>query len=368
MLATHARRDPLDSWARDLAGLPRRDRRPDAASTSPSSTRGSASSTRCAAAARARRRRASPPRGQVRRSRPLAAPTTAPDPAERGRRARRRRRPRAPARTADPPGASRLRLDDARRAAARTSAADPDDARAPGAARPLALLPRPARRRDRRAGAPPPTSTRPTPSCGATSRVAAFNVLGGPEQAARRLRARARRRARRRAALSTSATSWPRVRARRPRSASRLLAGARASCDARDDLTVELAPPAAHRRPALDDARDRAARPGAFQPWEGGEGQVLSRLGRGPLALARRALAAGDADARAASTSRARARPVANLGEARHPLANTAAAAPAARRRARRDGRPEAAARGVVERPPARTGDFQEMAPAATPR
>ncbi|WP_022919117.1 DUF5107 domain-containing protein [Ruania albidiflava] len=60
-----------------------------------------------------------------------------------------------------------------------------------------------------------------------------------------------------------------------------------------------------------------------FQPWEGGEGEVLRAWERTCVALARRTLAAGDAPG-ALELLGAAIGPPAHLGEARHPLASTA--------------------------------------------
>lgn len=60
-----------------------------------------------------------------------------------------------------------------------------------------------------------------------------------------------------------------------------------------------------------------------FQPWEGGEGQVLHAWERTRLALGMQALARGDAAA-AVSHIEAGLHPPSSLGEARHPLANPA--------------------------------------------
>ncbi len=130
---------------------------------------------------------------------------------------------------------------------------------------------------------------------------------------------------------------------------------------ARDDLAVQFAELlTAVGRPgdALDVLASRA-----FQPWEGGEGRVLAAWEDAHLAVVRRALAGGDTSVAAARESKAMAAdteperqgrteggladaetaraaasgpdvavaharaalaPPANLGEARHPLANTA--------------------------------------------
>jgi tetratricopeptide (TPR) repeat protein len=89
----------------------------------------------------------------------------------------------------------------------------------------------------------------------------------------------------------------------------------------RDDLTVELAGllvTAGEPGRAVDLLRDRA-----FQPWEGGEGRALAAWERAHLALARRALTAGNPHAAQASVQAA-LDPPASLGEAPHLLANRA--------------------------------------------
>ena len=60
-----------------------------------------------------------------------------------------------------------------------------------------------------------------------------------------------------------------------------------------------------------------------FQPWEGGEGLVLDAWEQAHAAVAVRALRAGDASAAVEAVESALQAP-ASLGEARHPLANTA--------------------------------------------
>jgi hypothetical protein len=89
----------------------------------------------------------------------------------------------------------------------------------------------------------------------------------------------------------------------------------------RDDLTVEytlllVATGQAERALAVLTGR-------RFQPWEGGEGQVLHAWEQTCLALARTALDDGRA-AEAAGHARAALDPPETLGEARHPLANCA--------------------------------------------
>jgi tetratricopeptide (TPR) repeat protein len=90
---------------------------------------------------------------------------------------------------------------------------------------------------------------------------------------------------------------------------------------ARDDLAAEHA----QLLLALDRPADALAvlQDRRFQPWEGGEGLVLRAWDRARLALAEAALAAGDSRA-AAEHVRAALAPPASLGEARHPLANPA--------------------------------------------
>ncbi|PZG01094.1 DUF5107 domain-containing protein [Micromonospora deserti] len=89
----------------------------------------------------------------------------------------------------------------------------------------------------------------------------------------------------------------------------------------RDDLAVEYAQllvTAGRAEEALAVFENRR-----FQPWEGGEGQVLRAWERTRLALAEQALARGDAAAAVAHVEAA-LNPPESLGEARHPLANPA--------------------------------------------
>lgn len=89
----------------------------------------------------------------------------------------------------------------------------------------------------------------------------------------------------------------------------------------RDDLTVEyvlLLVATGQAGRGLDVLTGRR-----FQPWEGGEGQALLAWEQTRLALARDALAAGRA-AEAEAHARAALDPPESLGEARHPLANCA--------------------------------------------
>jgi tetratricopeptide (TPR) repeat protein len=87
----------------------------------------------------------------------------------------------------------------------------------------------------------------------------------------------------------------------------------------RDDLAVELATLLnSTNRPeeAVEILKTRR-----FQPWEGGEGLVLSQWTRANLALGRRSLADGDPST-GLSFFNAALSPPENLGETTHPLAN----------------------------------------------
>lgn len=88
----------------------------------------------------------------------------------------------------------------------------------------------------------------------------------------------------------------------------------------RDDLTVTTA------GLLVDVGRPAEARHlllgRAFQPWEGGEGQVLAVWDRANIGLARSAIKVGDVAAAMEFIGSAFS-PPSSLGEARHPLANT---------------------------------------------
>ncbi len=101
----------------------------------------------------------------------------------------------------------------------------------------------------------------------------------------------------------------------------RELRAERALVDTRDDLTVvfvELLVETGGIDEALDVLSARR-----FQPWEGGEGRVLAAWDSANLAAARRALAAADGVGAEAAVRRSLVLP-ASLGEARHDLANAA--------------------------------------------
>ena len=87
----------------------------------------------------------------------------------------------------------------------------------------------------------------------------------------------------------------------------------------RDDLTVSFA------QLLVDVGRAHEAREllagHQFQPWEGGEGQVLAAWDRAALTLARVAIASSDPMS-AIHLVESAMRPPGNLGESRHPLAN----------------------------------------------
>jgi tetratricopeptide (TPR) repeat protein len=87
----------------------------------------------------------------------------------------------------------------------------------------------------------------------------------------------------------------------------------------RDDLSLELC--ALFNQAGRPESALAVLASRRFQPWEGGEGQALGQHVRTHLALGRRALRAGDAPRAAAHFSAALTAPR-NLGEARHFLAN----------------------------------------------
>ncbi|WP_315093284.1 DUF5107 domain-containing protein [uncultured Cellulomonas sp.] len=132
-----------------------------------------------------------------------------------------------------------------------------------------------------------------------------------------------------------------------------------AAVAARDDLSVELAQLCtATGRPeaALEVLRSRR-----FQPWEGGEGQVLSAWDEALLALARRSLDGGDGAAALEQVRAAFELPT-SLGEARHPLSNTAQLHLVLGDALAATG-DDVGAREAWSRAAGSTGDFQSMAP-----
>ena len=91
--------------------------------------------------------------------------------------------------------------------------------------------------------------------------------------------------------------------------------------ESRDDISVFYSGLLTDAGRAADARRWLLSR--VFQPWEGGEGQALGAWDAANIALAEEALAAGDAVAALSWLDSAVDSP-ASLGEARHPLANAA--------------------------------------------
>jgi tetratricopeptide (TPR) repeat protein len=125
----------------------------------------------------------------------------------------------------------------------------------------------------------------------------------------------------------------------------------------RDDLSVELA--TLYNQTGMPEQALAGLLSRNFQPWEGGEGLVLSQFVRARLLLARRAVAMGKA-ADAITHLEAALKPPPSLGEARHLLANKSDIEFAL-------GVAHAAAGNPVEaerwwrRASRQTGDFQQM-------
>ncbi|MCX7867510.1 MAG: DUF5107 domain-containing protein [Limisphaera sp.] len=113
---------------------------------------------------------------------------------------------------------------------------------------------------------------------------------------------------------------WKRLRVS-PRRRLRELQRHPALVQQRDDLTVELC--ALLNQTGRPEAALSLLQRRRFQPWEGGEGQVLGQWMRTHLVLGRRALRQGRS-AEAAAHFQAALEPPPNLGEARHLLANVA--------------------------------------------
>lgn len=186
--------------------------------------------------------------------------------------------------------------------------------------------------------------------------VAAHNVQGAPDAAAAYYE-RARRLAPDDARLLYEADQLAARRGTDPAGRLATLQGRLDLVATRDDLTVQLAEllTGVGRAPeALDVLGGRA-----FQPWEGGEGRVLAAWEEAHLAVVRDALAAGDAP-RAVAHAAAALEPVATLGEARHPLANTADLHLALGDALAADGQDRAAAQ-AWEVAATQHGDFQGM-------
>jgi tetratricopeptide (TPR) repeat protein len=149
--------------------------------------------------------------------------------------------------------------------------------------------------------------------------VAAHNVSGDPERAAHwydRARAAAPDDAR----LLYESDQLDARRGVEPAKRLAALEDRRDLVGQRDDLTVQLAEllTAVGRASEAVEVLQRRS----FQPWEGGEGQVLAAWEDAHLTLAR-GLLGGDPRL-AVRHAEAALNPPVNLGEARHPLANTA--------------------------------------------
>jgi hypothetical protein len=128
---------------------------------------------------------------------------------------------------------------------------------------------------------------------------------------------------------------------------------------ARDDLAVEYAHllvTAGRPVEGLAVLQERS-----FQPWEGGEGQVLRAWERTQLSLAEAALRSGE-PAAAVKHARSAVDTPESLGEARHPLANPAQLLLVLGNALEADDDPEGAARSWRKAAEAR-GDFNEMSP-----
>ena len=150
--------------------------------------------------------------------------------------------------------------------------------------------------------------------------IAAYNVLHDPELAAGHYGEALRRRPDDSRLLFES----DELAGRRGASAPDRLAALEARPDLvaqRDDLCVVRARLLTTVGRAGDALAALSSR--TFQPWEGGEGQVLGAWDDASLVVARQALADEDPE-RARRTVEAALTPPANLGEARHPLATTA--------------------------------------------
>ncbi|WP_335988680.1 DUF5107 domain-containing protein [Glycomyces sp. MUSA5-2] len=181
--------------------------------------------------------------------------------------------------------------------------------------------------------------------------VAAHNVQGDPERAADWY-ARARAAAPDDARLLYEADQLDARRGVDPAERLAALADRRDLVATRDDLTVqfaELLTAAGRPGDAVDVLAGRD-----FQPWEGGEGRVLAAWEDAHLHLAR------TDPGRAAVHAEAALNPPRSLGEARHPLANTADLHLAFGDALAAAGQ-DLAARAAWEQAAAQDGDFQGM-------
>lgn len=145
-----------------------------------------------------------------------------------------------------------------------------------------------------------------------------FNILHQPAKARRAYDA-ARRADPRDARLLYERDQLGKRLGERPMRRRRVLEKHPALVAARDDLSVELC--ALYNQTGRPDLAQRILAARKFQPWEGGEGQALGQHVRTHLLLGRAALQAGDSLNAIRLFSHALTAP-ANLGEARHLLAN----------------------------------------------
>ncbi|MGC4081642.1 MAG: DUF5107 domain-containing protein [Vicinamibacterales bacterium] len=187
--------------------------------------------------------------------------------------------------------------------------------------------------------------------------LAAFNILRDPA-AAQRAYAKAVRAGPDDARLLYEQDQLAKRLGVAPERRLRRLVRARDLVAARDDLSLELC--ALYNQTGRVTEAQQLLRSRRFQPWEGGEGQVLGEHTRTHVLLGRAALARGEFAAARRCFEAALAAPE-NLGEARHLLANhsdvhywlgEACAAEGDRAAARKEWRAAATFRG----------DFQEMA------
>ncbi|ROP77441.1 uncharacterized protein DUF5107 [Frigoribacterium sp. PhB107] len=187
--------------------------------------------------------------------------------------------------------------------------------------------------------------------------IAAYNVEHDPELAATHFEA-ARRRRPDDSRLLFEADQLAERRGTAPADRLRALELRPDLVDERDDLSVVRARLLTLVGRHHDAISAVAAR--RFQPWEGGEGQVLGVWEAAQLAAAREALAAGDA-AEARTRVESALEPPASLGEARHPLQTTAELHLALGDALAALGDDEAA-RAAWQQAAAATGDFAGMA------
>ena len=286
-LARSLERDPLDVWTRDLAGL-------EVAADAPTlldvaleydSLGAWRDAVRLLELPRRGRARPGPGRGPA-----AGTPARSADPRGRWRPAR----PPigiASSRVRRPPCTAWPRASTTSTCSGRTSSSTRDDARAWAILGHWLYF----QRRHHDAIAAWTTSTALDPSDPVVWRnraVAAFNVLADPDAAREHYERAPRASHPVTRASSTSVTSWRSGPASCPRRASRCSpASARRSTPATTSSSSwpSSTPPRAGRR-----SRSTLLRARWFQPWEGGEGQVLSAWDEALLALARRALDAGD--------------------------------------------------------------------------